>query len=217
MRNANYSSLLRAYLAVEVAHSTEVRSRHTNETVDLWPSLGYLVVKQRLEDTKRTLKASEHFAQLKATLTSVRIPSGINKIVALACSTMTWADEDAAMPSMAQHTLALTLRDFLVTAYSSTLPDDEECIREIECYAQDPIYTPVDEQVLSEAGFTILDDPRAFLEIDEGSIVISISPDIPVRQIVADIARPAMMIWDKSNASDPDRFSSILLFKSGTG
>lgn len=101
---------------------------------------------------------------------------------------------------MAQHTLTLTIRDFLISSYATGA--DGDGAGEIKCYAQDPIYTPVDEQVLREAGFTVVDDPRAFLEVDEASVIIAISPDIPVRQIIADIARPAIMIWDKVIFSD---------------
>jgi hypothetical protein len=112
---------------------------------------------------------------------------------------MTWAD-DHYMRSMAQHILALTIRDVLATRYTTGA-------HVIKCYAQDPIYTPVDTRVLSEAGFTVVDDPRAFLEVDEASVIIAIDPDIPVRQIIADIARPAIMIWNKvAPAPDGDVF-----------
>jgi hypothetical protein len=50
----------------------------------------------------------------------------------------------------------------------------------------------------------VLDDPRAFLEVDETTILICIGSDIPVHQIVADIARPAIMIWDEPVDEDPE-------------
>lgn len=150
----------------------------------------------------RSWEGSSEFAQVKSTFASVALPSGIGKIVALACSTMSFSGWEAVIPaSMAQHALALMLRDFLVSSgHAANAPGDGDA--EIKCYAQDPIYTPVDEKVLSEAVFTVLDDPRAFLEIDEASVVISCAPNIPVRQIVADIARPAIMIWDKVRVED---------------
>lgn len=40
----------------------------------------------------------------------------------------------------------------------------------------------------------MVDDPQIFLEIDEETAVMAFDPIIPVRQITADIARPAMMI-----------------------
>lgn len=97
---------------------------------------------------------------------------------------------------MAQHTLALMIRDFLGDLYG-------ENSSTIQCYSENPFYAPVDKQVLSEAGFTIINDLRAFLEVDETSLVISMDPDIPVRQIVADTARPAMMVWNKVRVSEP--------------
>jgi hypothetical protein len=177
--------------------------------VDLWPASDYATVRLRFEQAKRSLEASQHFARLKSALTSVAVPPGIDKIIALGCSTMTWADHDTAMRPMAQHILALTVRDLLASRYATGRQG--EGVREIKCYAQDPIYTPVDEQVLGEAGFTVVDDPRAFLEVDGSSVVIAIAPDIPIRQIVADIARPAIMIWEKFPVTDIDRFEQTTL------
>ncbi|KAK4149175.1 hypothetical protein C8A00DRAFT_19105 [Chaetomidium leptoderma] len=192
-------SVRRSYLPIEVAHSTEVRNARTNELVGLWPASDYAAVKQRFERATRSLAASKEFVQLKSTLASVAIPPGIDKIVAFACSTMTWAGNDITR-SMAQHALALAVRDFL--ANSDITGADGEGASGIKCYAQDPIYTPVDERVLSEAGFTVVDDPKAFLEVDEASVIIAINPDISVRQIIADLARPAIMIWNKVTVND---------------
>jgi hypothetical protein len=179
-------SLRRAYLPVEVAHWTEIRNAHTGELVSPWPASDYATVRQRFQQARRSLEGSELFAQIRSMLTSTAIPHGIHKIVALACSTLTWAG-DGSSRSMAQHALALAIGDLLGSGGDGG----------VQCYAQDPIYTPTDEQVLCEAGFTVVDDPRAFLEVDEDSVVIAISPDIPIRQIIADIARPAIMILDK--------------------
>jgi hypothetical protein len=66
----------------------------------------------------------------------------------------------------------------------------------IKCYAQDPAYTATDKSLLEQAGVTILNDPEAFLEVDESTVVLSVSPSVCVRQIISEIARPAIMIWD---------------------
>ena len=69
--------------------------------------------------------------------------------------------------------------------------------REVECYAQDPENDQdVTVQFLRTIGITPLNDPKAFLEIDENTFVVSVCPNIPVRQIVSDIARPMVMLWD---------------------
>ncbi|KAK4099262.1 hypothetical protein N658DRAFT_430361 [Parathielavia hyrcaniae] len=209
VRDPNLYSVCRAYLPVEVAHSTQVRDTQTNELVYPWPATDYATVRSRFEQAKRSLETSHNFAQLKAALTSVVLSpgNGVDKVVALACSTMTWADHDGAMPSMAQHILALTVRDVLARRYAAG--PQRKGVPEIQCYAQDPMYMPIDEQVLDEAGFIVLDDPRAFLEVDESSVVIAIAPDIPIRQIVADIARPAIMIWEKFDVTDTYRTDPV--------
>lgn len=184
--------MCRAYLPVELAHSTELRTQ-TNELVLPWPASDYVTTKLRFEQAKHFWEVSESLvAQLQSALSLVATPPRINKIVALGCSTVTWVDgdEDATMPRIAQHILAPAVRDFLANNYGPDAP-------EIQCYAQDPVYTAIDERVLSSQGFVVIDDPRAFLEVDEASVVICLAPDISVRQIIADIARPAILLWDR--------------------
>lgn len=68
-------------------------------------------------------------------------------------------------------------------------------------YVQDPVYTPRDRNILHSAGLTVLEDPQGLLELDEYSILVAISPNIPIEDIVADICRPAIIIW---NSVDTD-------------
>ncbi|KAK3904685.1 hypothetical protein C8A05DRAFT_31504 [Staphylotrichum tortipilum] len=67
----------------------------------------------------------------------------------------------------------------------------------VKCYAQDPVYEDVDHEVLGELGMTVLEHPRGFLEVDEAAVVFSLAPNVAVRQVVADIARPAVMVWER--------------------
>lgn len=140
----------------------------------------------RFQRVKRQWEASDHYQQLMSGLSSVVIPSDIRNVVAFACSSMNRAGEERG-PSDAQHALMLAVRDFLA----------QNGATDLELFAQDPIYTDIDEQVLGKLGMSVLDDPRAFLKVDELSVVISVSPDIPVRDIIADIARPAMLFWNR--------------------
>jgi hypothetical protein len=77
-------------------------------------------VKLRFEQAKLSLEASEHFAQLKSTLTSVAVPAGINRIFAFGCS----YDLGGGRSLSAQHGLAhlglsrLTIRDLLANVYT---------------------------------------------------------------------------------------------------
>ncbi|KAL4790171.1 hypothetical protein BDV19DRAFT_382527 [Aspergillus venezuelensis] len=66
----------------------------------------------------------------------------------------------------------------------------------IKCYAQDPAYTEVDISLLRALGIDPLDDPKGFLEIDDETLVFSVSPNVPVKQIVADVAWPGVMVWN---------------------
>ena len=75
----------------------------------------------------------------------------------------------------------------------------------LKVFAQDPLYRQEDEEVLRSIGITAVADPQGFLEVDESSLVISILPNIPVRQIIADLGtRPAAIIWSTHEGA-PDR------------
>ncbi|KAJ5624339.1 hypothetical protein N7510_000648 [Penicillium lagena] len=62
--------------------------------------------------------------------------------------------------------------------------------------AQDPEYTEVAEDILTKKGFKIVGTHGAggFAEIDEDSIIISPFAAAPVKQIIADLARPVLII-----------------------
>ncbi|KAL4945592.1 hypothetical protein BDV06DRAFT_209333 [Aspergillus oleicola] len=74
--------------------------------------------------------------------------------------------------------------------------DPESDFTEIKCYAQDPAYTEADTVLLRSLGISTLDDPKGLLEIDDETLVFSVSPNVPVKQIVADVAWPGVMIWN---------------------
>ncbi|KAK4183493.1 hypothetical protein QBC35DRAFT_542961 [Podospora australis] len=120
----------------------------------------------------------------------------IKKIEAFGCGSFVW-DTDENTPCIRQHALALCLRDHF----------EEKQGHKVQLFAQDPDYRRIDRQILKGkiAGFKILEDPWGFIEVDEETLVISIAPTAPIRQIVADIARPAMMIWcPVFKPDDPD-------------
>ncbi|OAA53289.1 hypothetical protein ISF_08903 [Cordyceps fumosorosea ARSEF 2679] len=94
--------------------------------------------------------------------------------------------------SATQHAAALTMAKTLSEAQGGV---------EAKCYTQDPAYTSVDEQLLAGLGFEVLGDPKGFLEVDESTLVFAVQPKMPVRQIVADLAKPAAMVWGKIEAN----------------
>ena len=72
----------------------------------------------------------------------------------------------------------------------------------IQCFVQYPLYSDIDEAILNAADIAVLEDPYAFLELDHQSIGSSFSPNIPVREIVLDIARLAVLIWNKVRSEE---------------
>jgi hypothetical protein len=89
--------------------------------------------------------------------------------------------------SAAQYALLLTIQKLLQEA--------DQIHSKIPCYAQDPVYTDPDKIVLKESGIEVVEDPRGSLEMDDDSIVFSCAPNVPVKQIVTDIARRVILIW----------------------
>ncbi|CAI7613289.1 unnamed protein product, partial [Penicillium viridicatum] len=62
--------------------------------------------------------------------------------------------------------------------------------------AQEPDYTELAEKILTKKEFKIVGPHGAggFAEIDEESIVISAFAAAPIKQIIADLARPMLII-----------------------
>lgn len=89
------------------------------------------------------------------------------------------------MGCMIQHSMALTIAQL---CGNETTP--------LPLLAQDPGYTKVAEDILTEKGFKIIGTHGAggFAEIDEDSIIISPFTAAPVKQIIADLARPVLII-----------------------
>ncbi|KAE8153567.1 hypothetical protein BDV25DRAFT_136686 [Aspergillus avenaceus] len=111
----------------------------------------------------------------------------INKIIGFACGSISSLNRYRATRSTWQHALLLTVK--------ATLERYNE--GEITCYAQDPAYTEVDEAMLSKVGIKVLKDPDGLLEADDSSVVVACRPSFPLKEIIADNARPAILIWDR--------------------
>ncbi|KAK7697275.1 hypothetical protein SLS64_013709 [Diaporthe eres] len=169
-----------------------------NEIGTVWPTTGTTehITGQSLKATREALDAgvkswesSEECERITAALTASTTLNKVTKVIAFACCTMS-RSEAVQKRSITQHALILTIKDIL---QKKSLTADGH----VRCYAQDPIYTSADRAVLEGKGIHVLEDPHGFLEVDDSSIVIAFSPNVPVRQIVADIARPAVMLWNR--------------------
>ncbi|CAJ2502076.1 Uu.00g049290.m01.CDS01 [Anthostomella pinea] len=106
----------------------------------------------------------------------------------------------------AQHALAFAVRAALVRIYREEQHQDhageetEEGEREtaaIRLLFQDPTYTDKCRALLTEKGGEVVGSfgVGGFAEVDEHTLVVSLNPFAPVREIIADVAMPAAMLW----------------------
>ncbi|KAK4121907.1 hypothetical protein N657DRAFT_647404 [Parathielavia appendiculata] len=184
-----------AYSPTQLLYPLLVRDKATGEFLVPSDCASVANLREAFAAGVKSWEDSEDCKDLRSLLETRdrRLPK-VSKIVAFACSTMAVVTDDEARRSriIHQHALMLTLRDI----FSRQQQQPGEGAPEIKCFAQDPSYTETDAAVLQETGITVLGDPRGFLEVDDESIVISFSPNIPVRQVIADIARPAVLAWN---------------------
>ena len=124
----------------------------------------------------------------KQLLENLDITVKIDKIVCFGLGFLSNPNQFGERRSHIQHASALTIASTLANRYPYQHP--------IRIYAQDPRYTDLDKSFLSSVGVTVLRDPNGLLEVDERTLVFSVAPDVCVRQIVADLSRPAAMVWD---------------------
>jgi hypothetical protein len=62
---------------------------------------------------------------------------------------------------------------------------------------EDQDYMEVDLQVLRREGLGVVTHPESILAVDGRSVLVCVEASFPVRQIVEDVARPAVIIWER--------------------
>jgi hypothetical protein len=115
----------------------------------------------------------------------------ITKIVALACGTFLRDNPRQTY----QHALIRILRAIFAEL-------QQRPWSEISCFAQDPQYDHVDEEALSRLGITVAKDPDGFLQMDDSTIFFAVRPSEPIMSVIADMARPAVMICRRVEPRD---------------
>lgn len=138
-------------------------------------------------------KTCEHFTQQFEGFTLGQV-AAITKIVGFALGPVAYLDvrsADGIGPSatnaLTQHMALLTIAEILKQRNGG---------RKVKCYTQDPVNKGVGNEFLKTIGITSLDDPKGFLEVDDKTLVVSIHPNVPVRQVIADLQYPAAMLWN---------------------
>jgi hypothetical protein len=170
------------------------------------PPLDREVAARILKDKGQEWAESPACDKLKTILSSSARDHEINKIVGFSLGSVAkqWISDDGSEAyvenrwrAASQHALLHTLLEWLQGR------DHKENHKEnVLCYSQDPAYTEVDKQILDEAGVEVIDDPRGWLETDEHSVVLSVASNVPVKEIITDIARPAVVIWCRVGLDD---------------
>ncbi|PYI01573.1 hypothetical protein BO78DRAFT_378764 [Aspergillus sclerotiicarbonarius CBS 121057] len=177
-----------AYCSMTVSYLLGLKDMVTKVPV-VYPS--YTVDESRavLQQSIRTWEESETWSHLKKTLIPILSRHHVNKIVGFSCFSLSWPQEESEdIRSGIQHALLLTVRSLLERTTAE---------HNVPCYVQDPAYNDVDKEVLQEQGMQFVNDPQGFLEVDESSVVFSCASNIAVKEIVTELARPAVIIWDK--------------------
>jgi hypothetical protein len=177
------------FCPLRVHHWQVLRNKQTKNVWE-FPIASCAAVEQLLKEAIQSWEQSETCQRLKIALQDADLPCEITTVVGFACGDMAFLDGslDRAQRSASQHALLLTLQ--------SVLQEKNKTKKgQILCYTQDPIYNTVDKTVLGNFGIEVIDDPEGFLQVDDGSVVFSCAPNIPVKQVIADLARPAILIW----------------------
>ncbi|KAK4190876.1 hypothetical protein QBC35DRAFT_471252 [Podospora australis] len=178
-----------SYLTIGIGYAVDFRNSRTRIQVTRIPRMPSIDhVRYRYAMEKNLWQESVQGSELLYTLSAVPQLPPISKIVAFACGSLTWDDEGGTRNAR-QHAVVLSLRQFL---------KDKQQRLILPCLIQDPEYMDWDRQLLQDQdGMVIVDDPEGFLEVDDQTLVFAIAPNVPVRQVIADIARPGIMIWDR--------------------
>ncbi|KAL4892822.1 hypothetical protein BDV59DRAFT_202199 [Aspergillus ambiguus] len=186
----------RSYCGLSIGHWMTRADEAPEQTGVLAANLEFF------ESNYLSWEQSPAWKQIRTTLSSLKLPSKITKIIGMACGSFSISSYQpkGCSRSAVQH-------NFLITVQKA-LREHDLAAEDVECYVQDPAYCEADRRVLQTFGIQVVDDPEGFLLMDEGSLVFSCAPNICVKEIVADIVRPPVLIWCKVEEDNPEYSST---------
>ena len=195
-----------ASCSLHVYQNTSYRNKLTKGVDDSEQPEPYLnknIVQDIFNTTLNEWEKSKQCEDLLQVLQSTDL-SHVKQIVAFACGSMKLdlEREQLARRSMYQHGLLLTIHKVLEEKQSFGNPLG------IPAWVQDPAYCAMDTSILTESGVSTLDNPDGFLNVNDSTMVLSFAPDVPIKQIITGISRPAAMIWDR--VTEDELFDGIL-------
>ncbi|KAI1350917.1 hypothetical protein F5Y01DRAFT_315386 [Xylaria sp. FL0043] len=117
-------------------------------------------------------------------LSGYELPPTINKVVCFGLGNNGVCRRE--FEGCSQHAAALTIRAYL----------ENRLGHEVRLLTQDPGYNRTCRNILGHAGFNIvgMNGLDRFLEVDDNSLVFSVYPGVCVKEILAELARPAIII-----------------------
>ncbi|ORY60059.1 uncharacterized protein BCR38DRAFT_488248 [Pseudomassariella vexata] len=163
------------------------------------PKMPSGVLAAQYHEVKKAWNISMVCLELRDLLEKLRIPGGkdgkkgISKLICFGLGTMEEDFVDKLDPkpwrSMTQHAALMTIVDLLEERQGHRIP----------IVAQDPWYTEDTRDILECDNVDVAEGygSLAFTQIDSQTLVYSVNPSVPVKQIIADIARPAIMICNR--------------------
>ncbi|KAI1446646.1 hypothetical protein F5Y02DRAFT_416934 [Annulohypoxylon stygium] len=110
----------------------------------------------------------------------------VDKIVAFGLGSLT--GRPSRTTNQREHALAMTVARVIRRMYPG---------KEVPVWVQDPDYNEVDKVVLNFFGFRVVEGHGAlgFTKIDTHTFVLNHNASFPMREIVADLDRPAAVFW----------------------
>ncbi|KAL4887622.1 hypothetical protein BJY04DRAFT_212651 [Aspergillus karnatakaensis] len=162
---------------------------HPMERCDLPLEVGDLDAgRQFFNAALQDWEASDTWKEIKGTLLSLALRHEIGNIIGMASGTFTASSRSGGSSrSAVQNAFLVTLKKLLQDSHLGT--------GHVDCYAQDPAYSQRDQTILAESDIQVVEDPDGFLHVDDTSLVFSCAPNICVKEVITDIARPTILIW----------------------
>ena len=192
-------------ITVAVAQDGETKSQQKAEEISA-----------RLEQMANVMDDSDWCKNLENALSTMDLPRNLRRIVAFGLGTLSAPREEehhhpcyhtrhGESSGMFLRSQRAALQTALVALIKHVL-ESRPCVMgfpkgtpaykrpQLAVYLQDPAYTADDVSVLAGCGMEVVEGNSGFALVDEDTVVVSINPGIPVKQILADIARPAVLL-----------------------
>ncbi|CZR63137.1 uncharacterized protein PAC_13034 [Phialocephala subalpina] len=145
-------------------------------------------IKDEFEHFKRAWEERPACHDLKSKLQDL---NNIENIIILGLGSLQTSRREGRRTSATQLAALQTILEILREADGTTAAGDR---KDLPVVLQDPQYTEIDKAFLSSLGYKVVDDPEAFKEVTEGSLVYAIHCYGPVYKSISEGPRPRVFI-----------------------